>query len=335
MSARSLAASWAQKRAIANPFQQEIPTSPPNEFATSRIRSTSASSPGTISAVPMATPPLAIAGLPACRRCRRRDARFRRTPVCPPRRNRQRSTNSPCSMRSPIAARPNTTISHNSSDALSARSISMRRNTRARSNRMVSCGSQARCAPLGRLQGDVDLRRRALRPIDLFGGGCRHRQARALAGRDIDVETIAAGNAARGVDENRREAVGFRRRETNPQRAGFMQMAAAGDTLEQLHVERHRALRPVGRENRRGRTRGIGPHPPPDLPKSAHGHRRPRHQFAYSAIWRLISLGSRLLRSQANFTAPRSMTAKLSPSSQAKSRYCSTSTIAMVPRLRR
>ena len=31
MSARSRAASWAQKRAIANPFQLEIPTSPPKD----------------------------------------------------------------------------------------------------------------------------------------------------------------------------------------------------------------------------------------------------------------------------------------------------------------
>ena len=31
MSARSRAASWAQKRAIANPFQAETPTSPPKE----------------------------------------------------------------------------------------------------------------------------------------------------------------------------------------------------------------------------------------------------------------------------------------------------------------
>src|SRR5215207_10170452 len=56
MSARSRAASWAQKRAIANPFHAEMPTSPPNVSEASRIRSTSASSPGTISAVPMATP---------------------------------------------------------------------------------------------------------------------------------------------------------------------------------------------------------------------------------------------------------------------------------------
>ena len=40
-----------------------MPTSPPKRSDSSRIRSTSASSPGTISAVPIATPPLAIAGL--------------------------------------------------------------------------------------------------------------------------------------------------------------------------------------------------------------------------------------------------------------------------------
>src|SRR5258707_10804289 len=114
-----------------------------------------------------------------------------------------------------------------------------------------------------------------------------------------------------------------------------MQVVAASDALEEIHIERHRAPGAVGCENRRS-TGGIGPHPPPTLPK-----RGARPVFGrvtkprYSAIWRLISPGSRLLRSQAYFTAPRSMMAKLSPSSQAKSRYCSTSTIAMLPRLRR
>ncbi len=145
MSARSRAASWAQKRAIANPFQAEIPTSPPNDWDSSRIRSTSASSPGTINAVPIAAPPLAIADFvsfsPISPSSRTVSANTSR----PPRRTRQRSTNSPCNMRSPIAARPNTTISQSKSEALSARSMSSRRETRARSNRMVSCGSQARC----------------------------------------------------------------------------------------------------------------------------------------------------------------------------------------------
>src|SRR5437868_11487584 len=44
----------------------------------------------------------------------------------PPRRIRQRSTNSPCSIRSPIAERPNTQISQNKIEAFSARSISIR-----------------------------------------------------------------------------------------------------------------------------------------------------------------------------------------------------------------
>ena len=62
MSARRRAASWAQKRAIAKPFHAEIAASPPKDEAISLTRSTSASSPGTISAVPIATPPFATAG---------------------------------------------------------------------------------------------------------------------------------------------------------------------------------------------------------------------------------------------------------------------------------
>ena len=147
ISARSRAASCAQKRAIANPFQQEMPTSPPKLSESSRIRSTSVSSPGTISAVPIATPPFAIAGLASFSPTAPSSRMVSANTNLPPRRRRQRSTNSPCSIRSPIAARPNTTISQSNSDALSARSISIRRDTRARSNKMVSCGSQARWAP--------------------------------------------------------------------------------------------------------------------------------------------------------------------------------------------
>src|SRR6266566_10147227 len=110
-----------------------------------------------------------------------------------------------------------------------------------------------------------------------------------------------------------------------------MHMAAAGDALEEMHIEYHRAPGAVGCENRRSSAGGIGPHPLPGARPVAGRATKP----CYSAIWRLISPGSRLERSQAYFTAPRSMTAKLSPSSQAKSRYCSTSTIAILPRLRR
>src|SRR5258705_4661742 len=147
MSARSLAASWAQKRAIANPFRVETPTSPPKDFESSRILATSASSPGTINAVPTAALPFAIAGLASLSPMSPSSRTVSANTSLPPRRIRQRSTNSPCSIRSPIAERPNTTISQSKSEALCARSISIRRDTRAPSNKMVSCGSQARCEP--------------------------------------------------------------------------------------------------------------------------------------------------------------------------------------------
>jgi hypothetical protein len=42
-----------------------------------------------------------------------------------------------------------------------------------------------------------------------------------------------------------------------------MQMATAGDTLDLMHVERHRALGAIGRKNRRSGFIPIGSHPPP------------------------------------------------------------------------
>jgi hypothetical protein len=100
-----------------------------------------------------------------------------------------------------------------------------------------------------RLQGDIELRGGALGPIDFFRGRRRHHKPRSGAGRDLDVETIAAGDAARGVDENRREPLRLGRREAHAQRAGFVQMAAAGDALDLVDVEPHRAPGPIGREN--------------------------------------------------------------------------------------
>ena len=205
------------------------------------------------------------------------------------------------------------------------------------------------------LQGDVELRRRSLRAIDFFGGGGRHREARALAGRDVDVKTVAAGDAARGVDEHRGKPLRFRRRKPHPQRAGFVQLPAARDAVDQSHVEFHRADRAVGREDFRGGRHSFPPAPlssfrgaplrrepgiqpqPMFLDSGSARKRASRNDgvYSYSAMARLISPGSRLLRSQLYLTAPRSITAKWSPSSQAKSRYCSTSTMAMLPRLRR
>ena len=287
----------------------------------SRIRSTRASSPGTISAVPTATPPFAIAGFASVSPTVPSSRTFSANTSLSPRRSRQRSMNSPRSIRSPIAARPSTTISQSRSDAFSAISISIWRRTRARSNKMVSCGSQARCEPAASLSTIFELRGRTLRPIDLLRGRRSRRKARPLAGRNLDVETIAAGDTAGSIDENRRQTRRLGRGKANTQRAGFMQMTAAGEAFDLMYVEGHRTLGTVGRENRGSLACGIDPHSSPGR--------------NYSAICRLISLASRLLRSQAYFTAPLSMTAKLSPSSQAKSRYCSTRTIAMLPRLRR
>ena len=274
----------------------------------------------------MATPPLAIAGRASFSPMSPSSRTVSANTSLPPRRRRQRSTNSPCSIFSPIAARPNTTISQSRSEASSARSMSMRLTIRARSNRMVSCGSQERCAPALRLQGDIELRGGTGRAIDFFGCRRRQRQPRSLACRDIDIKTVAAGNAAGGVDEHARQPFRFGRGKAHAQRAGFMQIAAAGDAVLEMHAEP--APRP-GRGWPRTSPNSRACYRSASVPQT----QRPIRP--YSAIWRLISAGSRLARSQAYFTAPRSMTAKLSPSSQAKSRYCSTSTIAMLPRLRR
>ena len=105
-----------------------------------------------------------------------------------------------------------------------------------------------------------------------------------------------------------------------------MQIAAAGDAVLQTHAEPHRARARLAAnvaEARARRSVRIRP-PKAATPDTA----LQRHLAADLG-------GIEVARSQAYFTAPRSMTAKLSPSSQAKSRYCSTSTIAMLPRLRR
>src|SRR4029077_10080678 len=180
-----------------------------------------------------------------------------------------------------------------------------------------------------RLQGNVEYRGGAFGAVNLFRRRACQGEARAFAGHDIDVEAIAACNSACGVDEHRRQALTFRRGKAHAQRPRFMQGAAPGDAVGLVHVKTHRAAGTVGGENRRIRICRIGPHSPAS-PQKPHAT-----EIDYSAICRLISPGSRLFRSQANFTAPLSITAKLSPSSQAKSRYCSTRTMAMLPRLRR
>ena len=128
------------------------------------------------------------------------------------------------------------------------------------------------------------------------------------------------------------EPLAFRRGKAHAQRAGLMQDAAPRHAVARM---RRRSA------PRRGRGWPRRPNDVGLISVAAHPsrHSRPSRQNRsigiYSAIWRLISVGSRLERSQAYFTAPRSITAKLSASSRAKSRYCSTSTMAMLPRLRR
>src|SRR4051812_2303085 len=133
-----------------------------------------------------------------------------------------------------------------------------------------------------------------------------------------------------------------------------MQLPAPGGAIDQSHIERHRADRTVGREDFRGGSshsarllssfRGAPLRREPAIqPRTMvldSGSARKRASrndevYSYSAMARLSSARSRLPRSQLYLTAPRSITANRSPSSQAKSRYCSTSTMAMLPRLRR
>jgi hypothetical protein len=134
---------------------------------------------------------------------------------------------------------------------------------------MVSCGSQARCAPASAFSAILSWAAGPSAPSNFFRCRRGHRQPRSRANRNIDVEAVAAGDAAGRIDENRREAFGLGRGKADAQRAGFMQMAAAGDALNLVHVEGDLAPRPVGRENRGSRNIAVGPHPPPNGPHRA------------------------------------------------------------------
>ena len=74
-----------------------------------------------------------------------------------------------------------------------------------------------------------------------------------------------------------------------------MQVAAAGDAVREVHVEFYRAPGAVGREYRRSCAGNFGPHPSPPVSASSAPEPRRLKRLAYSAIWRLISPGSRLL----------------------------------------
>ena len=109
----------------------------------------------------------------------------------PPREEPPAVGDSPASIRSPIAARPNTTISQSRSEALSARSISILRDTR----RPVEQYGLLRQPATHARPRPPSARYRAARPapgaVDLFRRRRRHREPRALAGRDLDAEPVA------------------------------------------------------------------------------------------------------------------------------------------------
>ena len=186
---------------------------------------------------------------PASRQSRRRAARFPQRPAG--RRGARASgrRTRPARIASPIAARPNTTASASSSDAPSARSTSMRRDSRARSNRMVSCGSQARRAA-GR---DRQRRRPSPRRRRSNGRPSRPRvvtatRLRALAHLDLDVEAVAAGDAAGGVDDHRLRASRVTPGKRTRSEPSSCNAGAAGDAVRRHDGKRDAAGGAVGGE---------------------------------------------------------------------------------------
>ena len=71
----------------------------------------------------------------------------------------------------------------------------------------------------GRPQRNMQLGRIAFGAIDFFRRSGGQGQPRALAGRDVDPKTVAAGDPARGIDEHGGEAVSLGRGKPHPQRA--------------------------------------------------------------------------------------------------------------------
>ncbi len=163
--------------------------------------------------------------------------------------------------------------------------------------------------------------------IQLFRGSRRDSQMGFFPRADVDVETISACDATRRVDEDGRQPLLLWGRKADAQRSSS---CSSRRRVNPSRTWTSNLTAPIARLA--AKVSDIDDVVPfcirPD-------QFRPVINSDQSAIWRLISPGSRLLRSHANFTAPRSITAKLSPSSQAKSRYCSTNTMAIVPRLRR
>ena len=252
MSVRSRAASWAQKRAIAKPFQVEMPTSPPKcrtahgyvrpaprrRARSGRCRSPRRPSRWRIREVPPISPSSRMVSANTSR---------------PPRRIRQRSMNSPLAFARP--SRPGRTPRFHRAAAKRSPPDRYRSGATPGPGRTGwSPAAPAETRARRGLQGNVELCGTALSPVDFFRSRRRQRQPRSFAGRDIDIEAIATGDATGGVDEHSRETISLGRGKTHPQRAGFMQVTAAGDAVGEVHVE-CTGPGPVGGENHRGRVR--------------------------------------------------------------------------------
>ncbi len=140
--------SRATQRATTRPFQADTPTSPVNPVAAPGPIATSFSLPGYFDQARHGD----VTGRnrpfgQSFARSRHRDGSTSAKRSEPSTRKRQRSKKRPSATVSPIAERPKTHASANSRRASPARLISILRRKRARSNRIVSCGSQTKEPP--------------------------------------------------------------------------------------------------------------------------------------------------------------------------------------------
>ena len=126
----------------------------------------------------------------------------------------------------------------------------MRRASRARSNRIVSCGSQASAPPAATSSLTSIAGVRPERAVDLLGRRGGDDEPRALADRDVEIEAVAAGNAAGGVDDHGFKLGGRRAGTAHAQRAR-PRARCARRVLPgtPLHRERDAAGRAVGGED--------------------------------------------------------------------------------------
>ena len=98
--------------------------------------------------------------------------------------------------------RPNTIASARNRRASGASDTSIVRDSRARSNRIVSCGSQASVAPAATSSFTSMVESRPERAVDLLGRRRGDDEPRPLARRDVEIEPVAARDAAGRVDED-------------------------------------------------------------------------------------------------------------------------------------